>query len=116
MAIKQATLSVTTASGVGSKQDSISRSGKVLAIGYKFSGSAPATIDTVVTAVDPSGRAPDVPIDSLTDTNTSQWRYPRKTSTIADEANIVLADYTLKVTCAGGGDVTDAVKVTVLYE
>ena len=119
--MKKVTLTLTTdGDGAGSATDDFSRDGYVIGWYANFSGDTDAGADTTLAYVD----ADDVTwaIDSIGNSKTDQWRYPRAL-TAAPSTAAGLNDTPipfwgkLKVSMAqGGAEVPDAVTVTIYYD
>ncbi len=110
----------TAADGTGSATDGIVRKGKIMQVHFNFASGTDAGADTTLTCVSENG--PDVTLESITDSKTDAWKYPRAL-TNAPGASAGTNDTPiafhgkLKVSMAQGGvSVTDAVSVTVYYE
>lgn len=110
----------TDAQGDGVATDTIVREGYVTSVHFNFAAGTDAGADTTLLCVSENG--PDVTIDSVANSATDAWKYPRAL-TNAPGAAAALNDTPiyfrgkLRVTIAqGGAEVADAVTVTITVD
>lgn len=121
MAATTVVLSLSTdGDGNGSVTDTVVRNGYVSAVHFNFSGDTDAGADTTLTCV--SERGPDITLETISNSSTDAWKFPRALTNVPGEAaglndTPIMFRGKLRVTMAqGGATVTDAVTVTIYID
>lgn len=110
----------TDAQGDGVVTDPIVRKGYVSSVYFNFAAGTDAGADTTLSCVSENG--PDVTIETISNSKTDAWKYPRAlTNEPGDAAGTndtpIYFHGKLRVTMAeGGAEVTDAVTVTITVD